>query len=59
MYTIPVRTIVNSFVFQILFDEEALEMFENVLVRETFPSAYQRWWYVQYDRGPSYFESGS
>ena len=34
--TIPVRTIVNSFVFQILFDEEALEMFENELVRETF-----------------------
>ena len=34
--TIPVRTIVNSFVFQILFDEEALEMFENVLVRDTF-----------------------
>lgn len=33
---IPVRTIVNSFVFQILFDEEALEMFENVLVRDTF-----------------------
>ena len=34
--TIPVRTIVNSFVFQILFDEEALEIFENVLVRDTF-----------------------
>ena len=34
--TIPVRTIVNSFVFQILFDEEALEMFENKLVRDTF-----------------------
>ena len=34
--TIPVRTIVNSFVFQILFDEEALEMFENELVRDTF-----------------------
>lgn len=34
--TIPVRTIVNSFVFQILFDEEALEMFDNELVRDTF-----------------------
>lgn len=34
--TIPVRTTVNSFVFQILFDEEALEMFENELVRDTF-----------------------
>ena len=26
----------NNFVFQILFDEEALEMFENKLVRDTF-----------------------
>lgn len=34
--TVPVRTIVNSFVFQILFDEEALEIFENDLVRDTF-----------------------
>ena len=34
--TVPVRTIVNSFVFQILFDEEDLEMFENDLVRDTF-----------------------
>lgn len=34
--TVPVRSIVNSFVFQILFDEEALEMFENELVRDTF-----------------------
>ena len=34
--TVSVRTIVNSFVFQILFDEEALEMFENDLVRDTF-----------------------
>ena len=34
--TVPVRTIVNSFVFQILFDEEPLEMFENELVRDTF-----------------------
>ena len=34
--TVPVRTIVNSFVFQILFDEEALEMFENTLVKDTF-----------------------
>ena len=36
--TVPVRSIVNSFVFQILFDEEALEMFENELVRDTFKS---------------------
>ena len=34
--TVPVRSIINSFVFQILFDEEALEMFENELVRDTF-----------------------
>ena len=34
--TVPVRTIVNSFVFQILFDEEALEMFDNELVKDTF-----------------------
>ena len=34
--TVPVRTIVNNFVFQILFDEEALEMFENKLARDTF-----------------------
>lgn len=34
--TVPVRTIVNNFVFQILFDEEALEMFQNDLVRDTF-----------------------
>ena len=34
--TVPVRSIVNSFVFQILFDEEALEMFQNDLVRDTF-----------------------
>lgn len=34
--TVPVRTIINSFVFQILFDEEALEMFENGLVCDTF-----------------------
>ena len=34
--TVPVRSIVNSFEFQILFDEEALEMFENKLVRDTF-----------------------
>ena len=36
VYTVPVRSIVNSFVFQILFDEEALDMFENELVRDTF-----------------------
>ena len=34
--TVPVRTIVNSFVFQILFDEEALEMFDIELVKDTF-----------------------
>ena len=34
--TVPVRSIVNSFVLQILFDEEALEMFENEFVRDTF-----------------------
>ena len=34
--TVPVRSIVNSFEFQILFDEEALEMSENKLVRDTF-----------------------
>ena len=34
--TVSVRSIVNSFVFQILFDEEALKMFENELVQDTF-----------------------
>ena len=34
--TIPVRTVINNFTFQILFDEEALEMFENTLVKDTF-----------------------
>ena len=34
--TVSVRSIVNSFEFQILFDEEALKMFENELVRDTF-----------------------
>ena len=34
--TVPVRSIVNCFVFQILFDEEALKMFENELVQDTF-----------------------
>ena len=34
--TVTVRSIVNSFVFQILFDEEALKMFENELIRDTF-----------------------
>ena len=33
--TIPVRTTIY-FTFQILFDEEALEMFENTLVKDTF-----------------------
>jgi len=31
-----VRTAINNFTFQILFDEEALEMFENSLVKDTF-----------------------
>ena len=34
--TIPVRTAINNFTFQILFDEEALEMFENTLIKDTF-----------------------
>ena len=34
--TIPVRTVINNFNFQILFDEESLEMFENTLVKDTF-----------------------
>ena len=34
--TIPVRTAINNFTFQILFDEESLEMFENTLVKDTF-----------------------
>ena len=34
--TIPVRTTINNFTFQILFDEEALEIFENTLVKDTF-----------------------
>lgn len=34
--TIPVRTAINNFTFQILFDEESLEMFENSLVKDTF-----------------------
>ena len=34
--TIPVRTAINNFSFQILFDEESLEMFENSLVKDTF-----------------------
>ena len=34
--TIPVRTAINNFTFQILFDEEALEIFENTLVKDTF-----------------------
>ena len=34
--TILVRTAINNFTFQILFDEEALEMFENSLVKDTF-----------------------
>lgn len=36
--TIPVRTIINAFTYETLFDEEALEMFTNDLVRDTFQS---------------------
>lgn len=36
--TVPVRTILNAFTYTILFDEEALEMFPNELVRDTFQS---------------------
>ncbi len=34
--SVPVRTIINGFTFQILFDEEALAMFDNDIVRDTF-----------------------
>lgn len=36
--SIPIRTIINSFTYTILFNEEALSMFENDIVRDTFQS---------------------
>lgn len=36
--SVPMRTIINSFTYTILFDEEALSMFENDIVRDTFQS---------------------
>lgn len=36
--TVPMRTIINSFTYTILFDEEALSMFKNDIVRDTFQS---------------------
>lgn len=35
---VPMRTIINSFTYTILFNEEALSMFENDIVRDTFQS---------------------
>jgi len=34
--SVPMRTIINSFTYTILFNEEALAMFENDIVRDTF-----------------------
>ena len=36
--SVPMRTIINSFTYTILFNEEALTMFENDIVRDTFQS---------------------
>lgn len=36
--SVPMRTIINSFTYTILFNEEALFMFENDIVRDTFQS---------------------
>ena len=36
--SVPMRTIINSFTYTILFNEEALAMFENEIVRDTFQS---------------------
>lgn len=36
--SVPMRTIINSFTYIILFNEEALSMFENDIVRDTFQS---------------------
>lgn len=36
--SVPMRTIINSFTYTILFNEEALSMFENDIVRDIFQS---------------------
>ena len=36
--SVPMRTIINSFTYTILFNEEALSMFESDIVRDTFQS---------------------
>lgn len=36
--SVPMRTIINSFTYTIIFNEEALSMFENDIVRDTFQS---------------------
>ena len=36
--SVPMRTIINSFTYTILFNEEALSIFENDIVRDTFQS---------------------
>lgn len=36
--SVPMRTVINSFTYTILFNEEALSMFENDIVRDTFQS---------------------
>ena len=36
--SVPMRTIINSFTYTILFNEEALAIFENDIVRDTFQS---------------------
>lgn len=36
--SVPMRTIINNFTYTILFNEEALSMFENDIVRDTFQS---------------------
>lgn len=36
--SVPMRTIINSFTYTILFNEETLSMFENDIVRDTFQS---------------------
>ena len=36
--SVPMRTIINSFTYTILFNEEALSMFGNDIVRDTFQS---------------------
>lgn len=36
--SVPMRTIINNFTYTILFNEEALPMFENDIVRDTFQS---------------------